>query len=453
MVLSPTSKKAVNMTNTAVVGLQWGDEGKGRIVDDLSADYDWGVRYNGGPNAGHTVYVGNIKVVLHTVPSGIFRHGVKCVIGNGMVADPAGLYREICKINSLGDYANSGTLSVSEEANIIMPWHQVLDGIEGGKLDTTRRGIGPCYADKTARKGVRFGHLFDRKGDVSRDVFAGRVRELYDEKREVIKTMLRLCPTKDETAYQLQPIDGIIDEIVAAAEQLKDCITVTDTGELLYDAEQRGESMLFEGAQGAMLDIDHGTYPFVTSSLTTTAGIACGVGFVPRIDRVIGVVKAYTTRVGGGPFPTEEENERGGYLRQKGGEYGSTTGRPRRCGWLDLVQLRKAVRLNGPTELALTKLDVLGGISGKIKVCTGYELDGETIDTFPSRLKDLERCKPVYGEEFDLWVADISGARNFRDLPKSAQSYVLFVEEELGVPITYVSVGPKAEQKILMHRP
>ena len=440
--------------NLAVVGLQWGDEGKGKVVHALasSGKYKKVARYQGGPNAGHTVYVGDggKKFVLHTVPAGIFCEDVNCVIGDGVVVDPIKLLQEVGDINRLtGErYATPDRLFLSERAHLIMPWHIVIDNIKGKNIGTTGRGIGPCYANKVAREGIRVGDLFDREGRVDRDAFYRKVAELYEGKVKYIR-MLGGVLASGQPGGTIASKDEIVDPILEAGEKLLGHLSVRDTGNMLYLAEKRGESIIFEGAQGTMLSIDCGTYPFVTSSDPTAGGIASGVGYRPEINKVLGVTKAYTTRVGEGPFPTELDNEVGRFIRERGGEFGATTGRPRRCGWFDVVQVKDAIMRNMVTNLAVTKLDVLGDVpNGRVKACTMYKLGGGFTTEFPSRLRDLQQCEPGHYEEFIAWEGDISGVREFAGLPKEARDYVKYLERILELPVSYISVGPRPEQKI-----
>jgi len=424
------------MKTMAVVGLQWGDEGKGKIVDLLSRQHDVIVRCQGGSNAGHTVVVEGEKYALHLVPSGILTPGKMNVIGNGVVIDPVGLVEEIEDLRGRG-VAVGENLMVSDRAHVVMSYHRALDRAQerkrsgGAKIGTTGRGIGPTYADKYRRGGFRMGDILDR-GFFER-VVAERVAENNFLLREYFGV------------EEVSP-EGTAAEIVRAADFLRPL--VTDTALQLRKFIAEGKGILFEGAQGALLDIDYGTYPYVTSSNTTAAGIATGTGLPPSaISEVLGVLKAYTTRVGTGPFPTEQENDVGEKLRESGGEYGATTGRPRRCGWFDAVVARHSVGLNGCTGIALTKIDVLDGFE-TVKVCTAYELDGRRIEHFPAGAAAVERCKPVY-EEISGWKVDTSEAREWADLPAEAKLYVARLEKLAGCRVTMVSVGRERSAVIM----
>lgn len=433
------------MTNTAIIGAQWGDEGKGKITDKYAKDADAVVRAQGGNNAGHTIVVGGKQIILHLIPSGIMNPGTKNICGNGMVINLEVLTEEIEQLEKEGvDF--SGRLAVSDRAHVIMPRHIEIDREKdkGVGIGTTGRGIGPAYCDKASRTGVRFCDFLDGTlGDKLKKNFGGVSGDIYRRQMELFE--------------KIRPY-------------------VRDTSVLLHEMMSERKNVLFEGAQGTMLDIDHGTYPYVTSSNASVGGICTGAGVSPRcIDRIVGVVKAYTTRVGRGPFPTElgtekeTDNEtrkwtgeddrklaegdnytRGKFLRRCGpkdvdNEYGATTGRPRRCGWLDLVILGYSNRINGFTSIALTKLDVLTGLD-PIKICIAYELDGKAIDHFPASLKELERCRPVYGE-MPGWKEDISKIREYNDLPDNARRYIERIEHEIA-KAEMISVGPGREQTI-----
>ncbi len=421
--------------NLLVAGLQWGDEGKGKIIDVLSAKYDAVVRFQGGANAGHTVHVGEDKFVLHLVPSGILHPGKQCIIANGVVVDPQCLIEEIEQLKARGCDA-LGRLWVSDRCHVVMPYHKVLDGLqEAGlgeqQIQTTRRGIGPCYADKASRTGIRFIDLLNP------DVFRTRLRDAVAMKNKVITGI-----------YGADPVD--FDEIMEIYSGYAEALRpfVRETVAVLHALEREGRPLLLEGAQGVMLDINFGTYPYVTSSNVCSGGATVGSGLPPSsIGEVLGVVKAYCTRVGGGPFPTEQDNEIGMFLRERGNEYGSTTGRPRRCGWLDAVALNYAVRVNGVGAIALMLMDVLTGLE-QVRICTGYRLDGRLLDFFPSDTGALERVEPVY-ESFRSWSDDISGVTTFDGLPEAAKDYVGGVEEIIGVPVRMISVGPKRSQMIM----
>ena len=426
------------MPVTVVIGSQWGDEGKGKIVDLLSQDADVVARYQGGANAGHTICWGEgdeaKTFVLHLVPSGIFHEGTVCVIGNGVVIDPAALVEEIRTIGDVG-YDVEGRLLISHNAHLIMPYHKAVEAArersrENGAIGTTGRGIGPAYVDKFARTGIRVVDLLDR------DVLRAKLKRSIEEKNAILKSL-----------YGAEGLDveAIVEEYVEF-DRLIDPY-VTNTSEYLCQALKEGRRVLAEGAQGSLLDVDFGTYPYVTSSHPTVGGCCTGLGVPPTaIDRVIGIVKAYSTRVGNGPFPTELENEEGARLRRIGHEFGATTGRPRRCGWLDLVALRYTSMINGLTELAVTKLDVLSGLD-EVKVATRYRVGGKETARFPAEVQTLERAEPLY-EALEGWGADITEAKRLADLPEPAQRYLRFVAERLDVPITMVSTGPKRQQTI-----
>ena len=427
------------MANLVVVGTQWGDEGKGKIVDLLAEYADIVVRFQGGNNAGHTMVVGGEQVISHLVPSGILQ-GKSCLIGNGVVVDPAVLLEEIDYLSGKGVDCGPGRLMVSERAHVIMPYHKAIDlGREHkkgkDKIGTTGRGIGPAYEDKATRRGIRFADLIDP------DTFSGKLKAILPEKNHYLTTFLGAEALASETIER---------DYQAFARRLAP--RVTDVSAFLNRAIERDEQVLFEGAQGTHLDIDHGTYPFVTSSNTVSGNACCGAGVGPRsIHAVMGIVKAYTTRVGAGPFPCELDDEVGDYIQKKGAEFGATTGRRRRCGWLDMVILNNAARLNGLTGLAITKLDVLGGLD-EIKICTAYQYDDKRIKDFPASLKVLERCRPVY-ETLPGWNEDISDIRRLQDLPPAVRNYLDRIEALSGTPIQIISVGPGREQTILLHNP
>ncbi len=423
------------MPISVVIGSQWGDEGKGKIVDLLSENVDIVARYQGGANAGHTICWGDETFVLHLVPSGIFQKDVTCVIGNGVVIDPVAVMEEIRMIKDLG-YDVEGRLLISHNAHMIMPYHKKVEEArerwrDAGAIGTTGRGIGPAYVDKFARTGVRVVDLLDR------DVLRRKMELALEEKNSILKNVYG--------ADELD-VDAMIEEYVEFDKQIDPYIT--DTTQYLCNALKEGQRVLAEGAQGSLLDVDFGTYPFVTSSHPTVGGCCTGLGVPPmEIDRVIGIVKAYCTRVGNGPFPTELDNAAGDELRAAGHEFGATTGRPRRCGWLDLVALRYTSMINGFTELAITKLDVLSNLT-EIKVCTAYELDGRRTQRFPSDLHTLERAVPVY-ETLPGWNRDISGITSYEQLPAEARDYLDFISHFLEVPSIIVSSGPKREETIL----
>jgi adenylosuccinate synthase len=421
------------MATTVLVGAQWGDEGKGKIIDVLTEQADVVARYQGGNNAGHTVEVGDEKYVLHLIPSGILHSGKLSVIGNGVVVDPLALLEEIEHLEDRGILIN-GNLLVSDRANLVLPYHKLLDEIRETqkgkrKIGTTKRGIGPAYADKVARTGIRMADL------LVPERFTAKLRHKLRENNEIFK------------AFGAKPLSfaNINKDYLAVGKKLR--AYITDTVTLLNTAVRDGKNILLEGAQGTMLDIDFGTYPFVTSSNTTAGGACAGTGIPPhRIDRVVGVMKAYTTRVGEGPFPTELLDAHGAQLRETGREFGATTGRPRRCGWFDAIATRFSVMVNGIDELAVTKLDVLDNQS-KIKVCVAYKLNGKLIETVPSDVEDLIRCVPVY-QEFDGWQTSTKQARNFDDLPKQARSYLQKLAQLSGAKLSIVSVGARREETI-----
>lgn len=424
------------MPVSVVIGAQWGDEGKGKIADLMGADVDVVARYQGGANAGHTICWDDETFVLHLVPSGIFNTGVDCVIGNGVVIDPAALIEEIRMIKEKG-FDPEGRLFISHHAHLIMPYHKALDQakeryLDAGAIGTTGRGIGPAYVDKYGRAGIRVVDLLDR------DTLNRKLRWNIEEKNALLRSIY---------GAEGLDVDKIIEEYVAFDELIDPY--VTDTTYFLNDALAQGKQVLAEGAQGSLLDVDFGTYPFVTSSHPTVGGCCTGLGVPPSsIDRVVGIVKAYTTRVGNGPFPTELLDETGEKLRKLGQEFGATTGRPRRCGWLDLVALRYAVVINGMTEVAITKLDVLNTLD-EIRVATHYRIDGKTTDRFASDFDKLDRAEPVY-RTFEGWRSGIESIRTWDDLPRQVKEYLGFVSEAIGVPIRYVSTGPRRSETILL---
>ncbi|PKM84017.1 MAG: adenylosuccinate synthase [Firmicutes bacterium HGW-Firmicutes-13] len=422
------------MRTIVVVGTQWGDEGKGKITDILADKAEIIVRFQGGNNAGHTIVIGERTFKLHLIPSGILNPGKIYVIGNGMVVDPAVLIMEMEGLESQG--IDTSGLRISDRAHVIMPYHRRLDGLEEEKrtrkIGTTQRGIGPAYFDKISRTGIRMGEL------INREEFTVKLKNTLSLKNEIF-----------EKIYGVEPLNykEILDEYQEYTLKIRD--KVTDTSVIINEAIDEGRAVLFEGAQGVMLDIDHGTYPFVTSS-NTTAGAACiGAGIGPgKIGKVVGIIKAYTTRVGEGPFPTEFHGLLADKLREAGGEYGTTTGRPRRIGWLDTVVLRFAKRVNGLTHGVITKLDVLSGLE-KIKICTGYKCGGKMIKEWPASLEILNNCEPVY-EEMEGWTEDLSKIDKYDDFPGPARNYVKRVVELTGIEIPVVSVGPRRDQtKIL----
>ncbi|MBJ6799472.1 adenylosuccinate synthase [Geomonas propionica] len=428
------------MANVVVIGAQWGDEGKGKVVDIYTEYADDVVRYQGGNNAGHTLVVGDEKVILHLIPSGILHEGKRCVIGNGVVLDPEVFIMEITRLKSNGYLKDDGMLLLSEALHIIMPYHKRIDIARerksgAKKIGTTGRGIGPAYEDKIGRRGIRLMDLLDEKA------FTRKVKEVLDEKNLILTQLLGDEPFTFEEIYN---------EYMGYAETLRKY--AADTSLLLHKDIKAGKSLLFEGAQGTLLDVDHGTYPYVTSSSTCSGGACTGSGVSPReIHEVIGISKAYATRVGSGPFPTELLDETGEALRQAGREFGSTTGRPRRCGWFDALVARYAVRVNGLSGIAITKLDVLTGLE-TIKVCTAYKYNDQILDEIPASLEVIEQCTPVY-EELPGWTEDITGAKSIAALPKNAQDYVKRVEALSGAPVVLVSVGPRRDETIVLRNP
>jgi adenylosuccinate synthase len=428
------------MPNVVVVGAQWGDEGKGKVVDLLTEFADVVVRFQGGNNAGHTLVVGGEKTVLHLIPAGILHPGKTCVIGNGVVIDPAVMVGEIDKLKQRGFLKDDAQLVVSLDAHVIMPWHKAIDiareqSMGEGKIGTTGRGIGPTYEDKVARRGIRIRDLLDESR------LARKVQERIPAAREALHR-LGVSPELDEV--------GIVRQYAELGRRLSRY--AGDASLWLHRANRLGKSLLFEGAQGTMLDVDHGTYPFVTSSNTVAANAATGSGVGPTcIDTVIGISKAYSTRVGGGPYPTELKDATGDRLRQIGGEYGATTGRPRRTGWFDAVALRYAARVNGLDGMAITKLDVLSGFP-EIQVAVAYRFDGKTLEEMPSDLESLERCQPVY-ETVPGWNEKLESVRSWEGLPSTARSYVERLAALVGVKVMAVSVGADRGQTILLENP
>ena len=433
------------MTSTVLVGAQWGDEGKGKITDLIASDYDYVVRFQGGNNAGHTVIHGGKELALHLMPSGVMYENAVPVIGNGVVVDPGVLIKEMAMLEAEG--ISCKKLKISCDAHVIMPYHKDFDGADEkslgkNKIGTTKRGIGPCYQDKAARKGIRIQDLLDEK------IFRLKVETALAQKNPVLDKIYGL---------HTYTVDEICDEYLPYGTILKPY--VAETGHLLNEALREGKSILFEGAQGTLLDIDHGTYPYVTSSSCCAGGAATGTGVGPKaIDHVLGIEKAYITRVGGGPFPTEliypedggkgQDALDGETMCKIGHEFGTTTGRKRRCGWFDAVIARYAAEVNGLTDVALTKLDVLSAFD-TIKVCIAYDCDGERYDYFPMQQSVLFHAEPVY-EELPGWKGvDISGCRSFEELPENAQRYVEYLENLVGVPITIVAVGPDRDQTIM----
>lgn len=426
-----------HMSSIVVVGTQWGDEGKGKITDFLAEQADVIARFSGGNNAGHTIQFGGETYKLHLVPSGIFYKDKLAVIGNGEVVDPVALLKELDGLNERG--ISTDNLRISNRAQVILPYHLAQDEYEerrrgDNKIGTTKKGIGPAYVDKAQRIGIRMADLLEK------ETFERRLKENIEYKNAYFKGMFNeTCPTFDE----------IFDEYYAAGQRLKDY--VTDTAKILDDANVADEKVLFEGAQGVMLDIDHGTYPFVTSSNPVAGNVTVGTGVGPTsVSKVIGVCKSYTSRVGDGPFPTELFDEDGHHIREVGREYGTTTGRPRRVGWFDSVVLRHSRRVSGITDLSINSIDVLTGLD-TVKICTAYELDGEKITEYPANLDQLRRCKPIF-EELPGWTEDITGCRSLDELPENARNYLERISELCGVHISIFSVGPDREQTNLLEQ-
>jgi adenylosuccinate synthase len=426
------------MSVVIVVGAQWGDEGKGKIVDLLSEDFEIVARYQGGANAGHTVIIRNKKYILHLIPSGILHPHVECIIGNGVVIDPVALMEEIRLLESEGIKVQ-GRLWISQKAHLIMPYHKMLDAAseekEGAnKIGTTGRGIGPAYVDKANRKGIRIVDLLDR------ETFEQKLRRNTAEKNELFNKIYQKMPLEvEDIIKEYLHFDRIIDPYIK------------DISVYLNNAIEQGKTILLEGAQGTLLDMDHGTYPFVTSSNPVSGGACIGVGIGPsKITEVIGVMKAYTTRVGAGPFPTEQLGKEGEFLRREGQEFGATTGRPRRCGWFDAVVARYALRINGIDSLAITKLDVLDKLDS-IKVCTGYRYTGKVLTEFPTETRILQNCEPVY-ETLPGWRQPTGEVRSWKKLPPIARQYLEYLESVLKVPVKIISVGSKRSQTIFRDR-
>ena len=422
-----------------VAGTQWGDEGKGKIVDFLTERADVIARYQGGNNAGHTVVIKGEEYVLHLVPTGILHPDKVCIVGNGTVIDPAVLVQEIADLERRGAQVE-GRFFISENAHLIMPYHKVFDGAQeefkgANKVGTTGRGIGPAYADKIDRMGIRAGDLLDET------VFRAKLESVLKLRNAILTRVFDIQPLKSEE---------IIEEYRRYAQEIKKYLA--DISSMVNEALDAGKTVLFEGAQGAMLDIDQGTYPYVTSSNTVAGGACAGVGIGPtRIDGVIGTVKAYTTRVGLGPFPTEQGGKVGELLREKGYEYGRTTGRPRRCGWFDAPLVRRSLLINGATSIALTKPDVLGGMDS-IKVCVAYRHNGAEVRRSPANAALLGGCEPIY-EEVEGWAEDLSLCHSFEEMPEAAKRYVRYLEELLSCPISVVSTGPARDNTIVLRDP
>lgn len=426
--------------NVVVLGTQWGDEGKGKIVDLLTERAKYVVRYQGGHNAGHTLVIDGEKTVLHLIPSGILRENVVSIIANGVVLSPEALMKEMTQLEDRGIPVRSRLL-LSEACPLILPYHIALDNARekarGEKaIGTTGRGIGPAYEDKVARRGLRVGDLFDKKA------FAQKIKEIIEYHNFQLVNY-----------YKVEPVDyqKTLDDIMAIADILTGM--VVDVSDLLYKATQNGELVMFEGAQGTLLDIDHGTYPYVTSSNTTAGGVATGSGLGPRyVGYVLGIIKAYSTRVGAGPFPTELFDEVGDFLREKGQEFGATTGRSRRTGWLDIIAIRRAVQINSLSGFCMTKLDVLDGLK-EVKLCVGYRLpNGEVIDTTPLAADDWEGIEPIY-ESMPGWNETTFGVKDHAQLPQAALNYIKRVEELTGVPVDIVSTGPDRSETIILRHP
>jgi adenylosuccinate synthase len=428
------------MANVVVIGAQWGDEGKGKVVDIYTEFADDVVRYQGGNNAGHTLVVGDEKVVLHLIPSGILHDGKRCVIGNGVVLDPEVFIMEITRLKANGYLKDDKALLLSEALHIIMPYHKRIDIARekksgAKKIGTTGRGIGPAYEDKIGRRGIRLMDLLDEK------TFTRKVQEVLEEKNLILEQLLGAHPFTFEEIHN---------EYMGYAEILRKY--AADTSLILHQDIRAGKSILFEGAQGTLLDVDHGTYPYVTSSSTCSGGACTGSGVSPReIHEVIGISKAYATRVGSGPFPTELDDVAGDSLRNAGNEFGATTGRPRRCGWFDALVARYAVRVNGLSGIAITKLDVLSGLD-TIKVCIGYRFRDTVLHEIPASLEIMEQCTPIY-EELPGWSEDLTGAKSLAELPQNARDYVTRIGELAGAEIVLVSIGPRRSETIVLRNP
>lgn len=422
------------MSTRVVIGAQWGDEGKGKIVDLLSNEADYVVRFQGGANAGHTLKFDDKKVVLHLIPSGIFNGDADCVIGNGVVIDPIALVEEIKGVQEMG-FSLEGRFFISQTAHVILPYHKLLDQLKEKRkgdaaIGTTGRGIGPAYVSKVSRVGIRMVDLLDR------DILKEKIEQNLQDINFALENLY------DEPVLNADDLLAELDEAIQALQPF-----ICNTTNLMHEAIRNNKSVLLEGAQGTMLDVDHGTYPYVTSSSPSSGGACIGSGIPPTaLDKVMGITKAYCTRVGNGPFPTELLDETGEKLREKGAEFGATTGRPRRCGWLDLVALKYVVQLNGINELTLTKMDVMDGFE-EIQVCTGYKLNGEETDVFPLSLDDIEKVEPVY-TSLPGWNESIEGLTDWDDLPETAKSYIHFIEKYLGVKFTVISTGPKRSETI-----
>jgi len=424
------------MTATVVLGAQWGDEGKGKVTDFFASSADYVVRFQGGNNAGHTIVVGDEKLALSLTPSGVLYPECVPVIGSGCVIDIGFLKQELEMLNSKN--VSTEKLAISPNAHVIMPYHKLLDelieeSLGENKIGTTKKGIGPCYADKIQRNGIRIQDLLDDR------IFEGKVRKNVEDKNQLLTKIYNKDPLNPE-------------EIINEFKEYKNLISshIKDTSLMISNAIKENKNILFEGAQGTLLDIDHGTYPFVTSSNTSSANAAIGSGIGPlNLEKIVGVTKAYISRVGSGPFITEQDNEVGNYLIEKGAEFGVVTGRRRRCGWLDLISLKYSVRVNSLSELFITKLDVLSGLE-ELKLCTGYENGQEILNDYPYEQNILYVAKPVY-KTYEGWTEDITSVKNFDDLPENAKKYIKAIEDYIQIPITFISVGPERNQNIVIN--
>lgn len=422
------------MKTVAIVGSQWGDEGKGKVIDYLATQADVVVRGQGGNNAGHTLVVDGKKYALHLIPSGVLNPETINVIGNGIVFDPKGFLEELAKLNA--DNIDTKNIKISDRAHVIFPYHKELDALAeeargDNKIGTTKKGIGPCYMDKTERSGIRICDLMDK------DIFAKKLKAQIDAKNKIVKNIY---------GAEEFDFDAIYNEYLGYAEQIRSY--VDDTSVVVYEAIKAGKKVLFEGAQGTLLDLDLGTYPFVTSSHPTSGGFSVGAGVGPNmIKDVVGIVKSYTTRVGEGPFVTELNDETGDKIRTQGREFGTTTGRARRCGWFDAVIVRYAARVNGLTSISLMLLDVLTGFD-TVKICTSYKMGDTVLREFPASLEDLAKCEPIY-EELEGWSEDLTGMETYEELPENAKKYIAKIEELVGVNVDMVSVGPNRAQTIV----
>lgn len=422
------------MKTVAIVGSQWGDEGKGKVIDYLATQADVVVRGQGGNNAGHTLVVDGKKYALHLIPSGVLNPETINVIGNGIVFDPKGFLEELAKLNA--DNIDTKNIKISDRAHVIFPYHKELDALAeeargDNKIGTTKKGIGPCYMDKTERSGIRICDLMDK------DIFAKKLKAQIEAKNKIVKNIY---------GAEEFDFDAIYNEYLGYAEQIRSY--VDDTSVVVYEAIKAGKKVLFEGAQGTLLDLDLGTYPFVTSSHPTSGGFSVGAGVGPNmIKDVVGIVKSYTTRVGEGPFVTELNDETGDKIRTQGREFGTTTGRARRCGWFDAVIVRYAARVNGLTSISLMLLDVLTGFD-TVKICTSYKMGDKVLREFPASLEDLAKCEPIY-EELEGWSEDLTGMETYEELPENAKKYIAKIEELVGVNVDMVSVGPNRAQTIV----